>query len=112
MDFIQNNQKNSCITALKEVLYTHGQTTRSATDTLTESRINRKEINMEIIKTGSYHLEKLSGNTYKVYHHQYAIGTLTEYGEVELSDEIINGYAKKPHSGYWISEIEKIIKNR
>lgn len=73
---------------------------------------HRKEIKMEIIKTGSYHLEKLSGNTYKVYHHQYAIGTLTEYGEVELSDEIIKGYAKKPHSGYWISEIEKIIKNR
>lgn len=73
---------------------------------------HRKEIKMEIIKTGSYHLEKLSGNTYKVYRQQYAIGTLTEYGEVELSDEIIKGYAKKPHSGYWISEIEKIIKNR
>ena len=67
---------------------------------------------MEIIKTGSYHLEKLSGNTYKVYRHKYAIGTLTEYGEVELTDEIIKGYEKKPHSGYWVSEIEKIIKNR
>jgi hypothetical protein len=67
---------------------------------------------MEIIKTGSYRLEKLSGNAYKVYRQQYAIGTLTEYGEVELSDEIINGYAKNPHSGYWLSEIEKIIKNR
>lgn len=67
---------------------------------------------MEIIKTGSYRLEKLSGNTYQVYRHQYEIGTLTEYGEVELNDEVIRGYEKKPHSGYWVSEIEKIIKNR
>ena len=83
-----------------------------STDTLTASRINRKEIKMEIIKTGSFYLEKLSGNTYKVYRHQYAIGTLTEYGEVELTDEVIKGYEQKPHSGYWVSEIEKIIKNR
>ena len=72
----------------------------------------RKEIKMKTIKTGSYHLEHISGTAYKVYRHQYDIGTLTEYGEVELTDEIINGYEKKPHSGYWISEIEKIIKNR
>ena len=31
MDYIQNNQKTSCITSLKEVLYTHGQTARSDT---------------------------------------------------------------------------------
>lgn len=30
MDYIQNNQKTSCITSLKEVLYTHRQTTQTA----------------------------------------------------------------------------------
>nr|DAX35302.1 MAG TPA: hypothetical protein [Caudoviricetes sp.] len=31
MDFIQNNQKTSCITDNMAVIYTHGQTARSAT---------------------------------------------------------------------------------
>lgn len=65
---------------------------------------------MEIIKTGSYHLEKLSGNTYKVYHHQYAIGTLTEYGEVELSDEIIKGYAKNLIAAIGFQKLKKSLK--
>ena len=30
MDFIQNNQKTSCITSYKEVIYTHRQTTQIA----------------------------------------------------------------------------------
>ncbi|HDR1187533.1 TPA: hypothetical protein QB220_000449 [Pasteurella multocida] len=65
---------------------------------------------MKTLKTNLFVLEQTSQNTFNVYRNHYDIDLTTPYGIVKLSDEVIAGLEKKPHSGYWSEVIRQTVE--
>lgn len=68
---------------------------------------------MEAIKfyTPSFIFEQTGKNTFKVWKRHYVPDFVQEWKEnVEVPTELVAGIMKKPHSGYYTQEIEKLVK--
>lgn len=65
---------------------------------------------MKTLSTGLFVLEQTAENTFKVFRKHYDINLTTEYGEVYLSDEVIDGLEKTPHSGFWDEVVKQCVE--
>lgn len=65
---------------------------------------------MKTLKTNLFVLEQTSQNTFNVYRNHHDIDLTTPYGTVKLSDEVIAGLEKKPHSGYWSEVVKQTVE--
>ncbi|AWY03346.1 TPA: hypothetical protein QB621_001629 [Pasteurella multocida] len=65
---------------------------------------------MKTLNTNLFTLEHITANTFKVYRKHYDTGLTTEYSEIKLSDEVIAGLEKKPHSGYWSEVVRQTVE--
>ncbi|MFC1099115.1 hypothetical protein ACFGZZ_03610 [Pasteurella multocida] len=65
---------------------------------------------MKNLSTNLFILEHITANTFKVYRKHYDTGLTTEYSEIKLSDEVIAGLEKKPHSGYWSEVVRQTVE--
>lgn len=66
---------------------------------------------MKIFNTPPFRLEQIEGNLFQVHRIHYGLENcpVTEYGTLRLSDEVVKGLEKKPHSGYWQRVITQLV---
>lgn len=64
---------------------------------------------MKTLSSAPFYFEQIEGNLFKIYRSHYDIGTMTEYGEIKLHNDVIAGLEKKPHSGYWQEVVRQLI---
>lgn len=69
--------------------------------------------NTKVLNVGAYQLKLVKNDEYEIGKTDYKTGIFVSYDTtVKLSKDVVQGYIKKPHSGYYIDAITKIVKKQ